>query len=421
MKLSKFRKHSLAIIIYAFLLQYINICLVVDGMNILYPALEAKHGWSAMETGGVTTIAIYIAMVTAIVFGTLIMKFGIKKIMIPAVIVLGLDVIVMGNTSNFTIFAVAMTVLQVLTVPMMTCSIAICANWFKKGRGKVLGVVTMGAPAASATFVAIGSIAVMNTGYENFYTIVGILILIVGIAGGFLLVERPEDIGLFPDDDKDSKYDVEPKKKKSDWTMGKMIKNKEMWLISFGWGFIYLMMTGIMANAIPRFLQVGIPIEQAVGFFSIAAVLGIAASYFWGWLDDKVSTPIACAIFSASYILGSIGFLYGSSDNMVLAFIGVLAIALTTGGMPNLQPSLQAWVYGREEFVPTLRYTGTFHNIFRGSAFVISGLIVTTFGSYDVMYKIFIGLAILTLILFLFIKKSYDPEREGSYPVPGDK
>jgi sugar phosphate permease len=418
MKLSSFKKHSLIVIIYAFVLQYMNISLVVDGMNVLYPALEKAHGWTPMKIGTATSAAVFIALIMAIVFGTLFMKFGVKKIMIPSVLLLGIDVIVMGNTSDFTTFAITMTLLQVLTVPAMVGSIAICANWFKKGRGKILGIVTIGAPAASATFVAIGTSVVLSSGYEYFYSVYGGIIIVIAIIGAVLLHDRPEDLGLFPDGAEKADYVIEPPKKTSAWTMIKMFRNKEMWLISFSWGFIFLMMTGIMANAIPRFLEVGIPIEQAISFFSIAAVLGMGASYFWGWLDDKISTPVTCAIFSLNYIVGSICFLYGSSENMALAFGGVLVIALTTGGMPNLQPSLQAWVYGREEFVPTLRYTGTIHNLFRAMAFAVSGYIVTTFGSYDVMYKIFIGLSIASLVLFLFIRKSYDPEREGAEPIP---
>jgi len=158
---------------------------------------------------------------------------------------------------------------------------------------------------------------------------------------------------------------------------------------------------------------VGIPLEKGLWFFSIAAFMGMPFSYFWGWLDDKVGTPRACAIFAICYILGSVCFLFGSADRMAVAFGGIVAIAMTTGGMPNLQPSIQAWVYGRREYVSTYRYTSVIHNIFRGTAFAYMGMIFTRTGSYDMAYISFIVIAILTIICFTLIKTSYDPENKA--------
>ncbi|MCP4158375.1 MAG: MFS transporter [bacterium] len=420
----KYTVYSIIIIIFAFLLQYLNIGLVVDGMNVLYPALEAKFGWTRGALGAATSAAVYIAIIAGVVIGTLMMKFNIKRIMLPAMTVLGFVIIFMSRTTSFQGFAVAMILLQVLCIALMTGSFALCANWFRKKRGTVLGIVTIGAPCSSATFVMFGSKISMAYGYEIFYTGVGILILVLAVLGIFFVKNRPEEIGFGIDgtsiDDGEVVRD-EQMIGKSRWSFTAMMANKEMWLISIGWGLVFLMMTGIMSSAIPRFLDVGIPIDKALLFFSIAAILGMPFSYFWGWLDDKIGTPKASAVFAVSYILGSVCFLFGSADNMIVAFGGVFAIALTTGGMPNLQPSMQAWVYGRKEFVATGRYTGVIHNVFRGSAFAYMGMIFTRTGSYNTAYISFIFMAVVSIICFALIRTSYDPEKKDAHSIKGHK
>lgn len=417
-----FRINSMYIIIFSFLAMYVNIGLVVDGMNVLYPALEAKFGWTRGALGGATSIAVYLAIVAAVLAGTAMMKFDIKKILIPAMILLGANVVVMSRITNFQGFATCMILLQILSAILLLGTMAIVTNWFRKKRGVVMGIVTIGCPLASATFVMFGTKITMAMGFEFFYTGVGIFVIALGIFGGLLLKNHPEEIGCGADGDpiieKEAHRD-NAMKGKSLWSFSEMLKNKEMWLISLSWGMIFLMMTGIMSSAIPRFMDVGIPLEKGLWFFSIAALMGIPASYMWGWLDDKLGTPKTCMIFGFAYILGSVCFLFGSADHMFVSFGGVLAIALTTGGMPNLQPSIQAWVYGRKEFVATGRYTGVFHNVFRGSAFAFMGIIFTTFGSYDAAYIIFIVMAALTIILFSMIKRTYDPENPDALPIPG--
>ena len=413
----KYTVYSIILIVYVFIMQYLNVALTVDGMNLLYPSLEAKFGWTREALGVATSGAIYFSMIAAVIIGTLMMKFNIKKILQPAIILIGLDLIFMVRTISFRGFALAMIILQIFCIALMTGSFALIANWFRKKRGIILGIVTIGCPLSSATFVMVGTKVSMGLGFEAFYSAVGVLIIILGILGIFFLRNKPEEIGYGIDGGPLDQNEVEQDNAmmgKTIWSFSAMMKNKEMWLISFGWGFIFLMMTGIMSTAIPRFVDVGIPIDRALLFFSVAAVLGMPFSYFWGWLDDKVGTPRACAIFGICYIFGSVCLLFGSADHMAIAFGGIVAIAMTTGGMPNLQPSIQAWVYGRREFVSTYRYTSVFHNIFRGTSFGYMGMIFTRTGSYDMAYISFIVLSVLTIICFSLIKTTYDPDNEKS-------
>jgi nitrate/nitrite transporter NarK len=231
----------------------------------------------------------------------------------------------------------------------------------------------------------------------------------------FLVNEKPEDFGYAQDDIEKTPEEIEAAKaeleRESEWPLSRLLKTKETYLLVFSFGLIYVMMTGIMSQLIPRLTDVGFTINQALMMMSIAALGGMPMSYVWGWLDDKYGTPKTCVIFSWAYILGSVCFVFGSSDNIIATFGGILAISLTTGGMPNLQPSIQAWVFGRKDFVNTNRYINMGHMVLRSSAFTIMGMIYATFGTYTPAYILFIGLSIICMILFMMIKTTYDPDR----------
>jgi MFS family permease len=394
----------------------LQVALAVDGTNVLIVALENEYGWSRLAVNSAISMGALLSVIGVVGFGTLIMKASNKKILVLCAILIGIDIIFMAMAKDLMAFRVSMIILQILLIGPNIASFALLTNWFVEKRGIMLGIVTIGAPASSATFTPIATKLVEQYSYTAVYTGIGIIYAIFGVIAILLVFEKPEDFGYAPDNANLSAEEVARRKEeldnyKTEWTFSKIMKTKETWLLIFSWGFIFLMMTGIMSQLIPRFLDVGIPINTALMMMSGAALLGMPMSYVWGWLDDKYGTPKTCVFFSFAYIFGNICFIFGSAENMIFAFGGILAIALTTGGMPNLQPSLQAWVFGRKDFVNTNRYINLGHMILRSFAFTMMGIIYTTFGTYTPAYIIFIVVSIITAVLFSMIKTTYDPDR----------
>lgn len=400
----------------AFFVQYFQVALAVDGVNVLIIALERDFGWSRLEINSAVSMGALLSVIGVFAFGTLIMKTSNKSFLVPAAILIGLDVIWMAHATDLTSYRISMVLLQILLVGPYISSFALVSNWFLKKRGLMLGIITIGAPLSAASFTPITTKLIEAYSFMSVFTTIGVIYAVFGILVMFLVFEKPEDFGYAQDNGELTPEEILAKKEElecgeSEWTLGRILKTKETWLLVFSWGLIYVMMTGIMSQLIPRLTDVGIPLNQALIMMSVAALMGMPMSYLWGWLDDKFGTPKTCVIFSFAYIFGSICFVYGSAENMIFTFGGILAIALTTGGMPNLQPSLQAWVFGRKDYINTNRYIFMGHMVLRSSAFTIMGFIYARYGTYTPAYVLFIGLAIITAILFAMVKTTYDKDR----------
>jgi len=383
----------------------------MDGMNILLPALEEKFGWSRGEITGAISIGSFLAIIFGYLVGSLIMRFDVKKIMIPALLILGFDVIWMANASTLPLFVYSMIILQIFTYIVMFAMNALIANWYVMKRGRVLGIVTIGPPLGAATFVPVGTKIVEAFGLTLFYNGVGIIVLVLTVLGIIFIVDKPEDIDLIPDGE-----DINGKKgllenTENNWPLKRILRTKETWLITFGMGLIFLIMTGFMGQVIPRFTDVGIEVNTALTFLAVAALLGMPMSYLWGWMDDKISTPKTCVIFAGVYIVASLCFVYVSPENIIASFGSVLCLALTTGGCLNLMPSIVAYVFGRKDFVNVNRYIMTGQFVLRSSAFVIMGVTYDIFGTYTHAYVLFAFMALFALILLSRIKTTYDEER----------
>ncbi len=406
-----FGYYSAVLIGYVFILQYFTVALQMDGMNILLPALEAKFGWSRGEITVAISIGSFLAVFFGYLVGSLIMRFEVKKVMVPALLILGLDVIWMANASTLPSFIYSMIILQIFTYIMIFAMSALIANWYVMKRGRVLGIVTIGPPLCAATFVPVGTKVVEVFGLTCFYNSVGIIVLVLAVLGIVLVVNKPEDVDHLPDGgDVNGKEEV-LEIAENNWPLKRILRAKETWLITFGMGLLYLIMTGFMGQVIPRFTDVGIEVNTALKYLAVAALFGMPMSYFWGWLDDKISTPKTCVVFAGVYIVASLCFIYVSPGNIIANFGAILCLALTTGGFLNLQPSIVAYVFGRRDFVNVNRYVMIGQVTLRSSAFVIMGVAYDIFGTYTHAYVLFAFMALFALLLLSRIKTTYDAER----------
>jgi MFS family permease len=411
--------HSTIVMVYLFVLTYLQLTIAgPDSMNILMPALVGKFGMDPGQIMGSIAGTRLLGIVAAFILGTLIMKYGFKKIGIPSIIISGLCVAMTGRVETFSSVVYLQIMLAILTPSLLIIQGGLVANWFVRYKGRVFGLVTIGAPLSAATFTPIGMKIFQNVGFTSFYTGLGAIVFTAGVIGFYAMKEKPEDFGYDPDgipftQEERAEFErLKQESKKTDWPFMRLVKSKEFWFISLAWGLIGgLMMAGIMSQVIAILTGVGVSMDRALGMMSFACLAGMPLSYVWGWLDDKIGTPKTNALFTCTSLFGAIGFAYGTADNMFVLYAALFCIALGVGGGPNLQPSIIAYVFGRKEFVNVFRYATIINAILSSVGMTYLAVMNDKFGSYSVAFKTFIPISILCAILLLSVKKTYDPER----------
>ncbi len=409
-----FNKYSKLLLLLGFILFLFQTALCMDFLNVILPVIEQEKGWSIATVNYILSVSTFIGVLTPTIFGTVYMKFGIRNTNVALVLIVGLATIGMGLSTSLAMFSASIAVVQIFAMAFLVGAPALMANWFFVKRGRALGIITIGAPVSTAVFTPVASYMVRTLGYGATFATIGALFIIIGGVLCAMVPNTPEEIGLTIDG-ANTKVE-EPKEVKSIWNPVSLLKTKEAWLIIFGFGSVYLMMTAIMSQLIVRFTSQGITLETSLAILSASAVAGIPFSYLWGWLDDKISSPKTGAIFLLTYAVASIAMIFASTTAMWAAALAAFCIAATTGGMPNLIPSIMAWVYGKDEFLNVNRTIGLFHGVFRSAAFVLMGTVIGTFGTYTPAYVAFIGVSILGALALISIKRSYDPMNPAYQP-----
>lgn len=410
-----FKYYSTTILAYCFVVFYITVSMTNDALNTIIPALEQMHGWTRGEITSAVSIGAIISIILLYIFGTLAIKIGVRKVVSFTLVALGIATIFMANADFLKDFQLYIAIVQMFAAVMITLPPILLANWFVAKRGRAMGIATIGAPFGGATFNLIVGSVMMAKSFAFAYTGVGIVIIVVGIIGFFLIVDKPEDVGLAPDGadmsaDEIAAMKFEMEDPSTKLTLRQILSKRSTWLYLVSFGVLNLMISGMMSQMIPRLLDVGVPFPKALMMMSLAAAMGMGLSYVWGWLDDKISTQLSCALIALTFAGASVFFLFATASNMTLILLAIFFLASMVGGLPNLEVSMIVAMYGRKEFMNVQRYVRLGVMSFRSFGFVAMGVLYDRTGSYDLTYMIFIGFAIASSVIILFIKPAKEEE-----------
>lgn len=107
------------------------------------------------------------------------------------------------------------------------------------------------------------------------FVIFGVLAVIVGIVTFFWAKNEPADVNCLPDnmelDETVSTQEVVVDNEK--YSIRNILKNKNTWLIVFGYGFLWMVLVGIISQFVPRMMSVGYTNAEALTFMSITSII----------------------------------------------------------------------------------------------------------------------------------------------------
>lgn len=263
----------------------------------------------------------------------------------------------------------------------------------------------MGAPFCSATFVAILSALYQGIGLPMGSLAVGIAVIVLGVATFFWVHDYPEDVGAYPDNIKSDDRSTSQQtlqSYKSPFTIGKLLRDKDMWLTALGFGMLWMVTAGIMSQFVPRMTSVGFSDSTAMILLTVSALIGLVGSYFWGWLDQKAGTKLASCVYALCYIVALLLMIF--AEVKIFTYIAIIFVGFGIGGLLNLMPSLVISVYGRYDFTVANSLVCSIASLIQRGAFVIMAVLLQiSDNTFTLPYAVFIGIDIVGLILLLCV------------------
>ena len=406
-----FIKRGILLLILGFLAYYIYCVTVGEQVNLLTTILPAETGWAIPDITNILTYGSLASVVLVFIINTLFMKVDAKKLIVAATLITAVCFAVMGFSStavNFVMFFVSFLVLRIIIVVLQHGTNLACNNWWGANRGKALGIVTIGAPVASATFVALctaGQASGMK--FADLYYVIAGCVVVLAILFALFFKSTPEQLGLHVDGADDAS--AAEREEHGTMSIGQVLKRGDSWLVIISFGIFTFGTTMITAFFVTHMTAMGVSSGFYLPALSIGAIVGIPMSYGLGVVDDKWGTPKASAVMGVLYIVGFLAMYLTNGNNIALIALAAIGYAGITGACPNLNPSINTYVYGRKNFLAATRVVMALQMVIAAFANSYMGYFIAA-GKSGLGYLIWIAAIIVAIIMVLIVgrKPAYD-------------
>lgn len=405
LKNKKFALYTIAFCILGVLFNFMYSGLQNDQINII----QGFSAWTNTLTQMPITVGNFVCIVLTFVYGTLFIKYGVRKTLIPCLIVCALGCVgiagaggiasvaglelgksAAGAVGTYWLYAISLFLVRCACMCFQMSGFQLAASWYIRYRGRILGWITLGSPLFSVVGTSVMTTMIskyMNSDYRPFYVGVAVLLVIIAICVGLFIRDYPEDVGLYPDG-----TDAPPKSEQGveevHLTVGQVLKQKKSWMLIVNFGAYQWVINACMASMVSWFTYLAMTygdkiaagplgavemapgvlavdalgpmvlfVLQATKWLSVGAILGIPLSFLFGVIDDKLGTPIACIILGITCIIPPIGLMAQANAvantgacNVPMLVLWGIGVACMTGGVPTMHPASMSFVFGRREY-----------------------------------------------------------------------
>lgn len=425
-KNKKFLGYGILLSVLGIVFMFLYSGLQNDQINII----QSFSGWSGDATMAPMTVGNFVCIVLTFLYGTMFIKFGVKKSLIPTMILCAVGCIGVaaanglacnGGEGNYVLYFISLFITRCTCMMLQMAGFQLVASWFVRFRGQIMGVITVGSPLFSVVGTAgMTTLITKKLGgdYRPFYIAIAVLLVIVAVVVAFAIKDTPEDAGLYPDG-ADHPLKSEGAGEEVKLTIKDILSTKKGWQVIISFGALTFIINACMGSMAMRYITLGGGEPtiwlQAVKYLSIGALLGIPMSYVFGLIDDKVGTVKAAIVLGLCELLPILGLmLQPEGGSKVLMLVWGFGVACMTGGVPTLHPCIMAFAYGRREYQAANRIIMAIQLIPSAVAaqimvgFMQRGQTTTAY----IMLLIVLAVGIITLLTMLGMKDANAADRD---------
>ena len=351
-------------------------------------------------------------------FGTLIYKYGVKKLTAFGFIMLVASMLTYAFAPNVIVFCLGGALLGIgLTFTTTTMASSVIRRWFHKDIGRYTGIVLAANGVGGAVATQILSPLIDSEtpimgrpGYQISYLLVATILLTLGIIVVIFLRERP----------KDAKIEVAPAGKKkprgSSW-VGidfKTAKTKPYFymvvFIVFITGFSVQGISGIYKA---HMRDVGLDSALVANIITVFSLVFTTAKILVGVIYDKFNLRRVLLICEGAAILSFVvlAFITPTVTGKVLGFVYAVAFAFAMPLETLVIPLVTNDIFGNADYDKILGYLIAANYTGYAVGAPIVNLTFDKLGTYKPMLLVLAAVMLCSMIVFQFIITASNKEK----------
>ena len=372
-------------------------------LGMLLPSMGATLSLSYSQMGLISTGNFAGYMGAVILAGVITNRMGARRATVAGLVLVGASILLISGCAAFgTVLALYVVTgfgSGLANVPLM----GLISQWFfRSARGCSAGIVTSGSGFAiifTGLFIPWVNQTLGPEGWRTSWLVLGGISLVVALAAGVLLRNRPGDMGLVPVGRAAMAAGSDAHKARA---QKKMI-GRDM----FHLGAIYALF-GATYSVYVTFIVTVMVNERNLGedaaglFWAVVGGLSIFSGPLFGWISDRlgrrVGMMLVYALFTLSYASVPLSF------SGFFLYASIVIFGLVAWAMPTIMSATVADVLGPERAVKAFGFITLFFGAGQLLGPWMAGGLANATGSFDIAFWLCAFLTACAAALAFFLK-----------------
>ena len=366
------------------------------GVSIFNPSFRETLGLSHSQLTAAYMIGTLLAALPQPYIGSLMDRFGIRRVMFIIVILLGLACIFMSQVQNLLMLFLAFFLLRVLGQGALSLlANNTIAMWFQVRLGTVSGMMSAGVAGSIALIPPMILLLINQFGWRGAYAALGVIIWLIMLPLLLLFYRnRPEDLGQSLDGSAslEAATTIQETETAVSFSLREARHTRAYWILLIFTAVWAMIITAIFFNIVPIFTNQGLTAANAAATYTTLALALAATQLIGGVLADRIGLNWLAAMCSVLITAGI--WLLSQADSVMLAQLYALLIGMSQGLFGAVNNTVWVRYYGRVH-LGRIRGSVAMAMVAGSSAGpFIMGATYDLFGSYQVSLNLFIALLI---------------------------
>ncbi len=377
----------------------------VATLSVFVEPLTSEFGWSRTALSGAVSLGGLLAALVSPLIGPLLDRRGSRLVLCVAVLVNSVALLLLSLTPSLLVFYLLFCIARMNWAGPFDLGIyGALNNWFLARRTMAASIATFAQVFGLVALPLIAQFAISHDGWRAGWIALGVVTLIVGfVPVWLLLVRRPEDMGLLPDNAAPAVPQpgatATPPPAEPSFSRRQAMRTSAFWLLMLYTVMVYPVQAGVSLHQASHMVQRGLdPVTAAliVSTFSFLSMLATAAC---GFLPRRLPIRFPLAFIGVLLTTGTL--LMPGIDSAAEGYLAAGLFGFGIGGVLTLLPVAWADYFGRENYGAIRGIALSMQVLAQATGPLLSGVLYDWTGNYTVSLHCFAALSVLSIVAAL--------------------
>lgn len=363
-----------------------------QGFGTYFTFLQREFGWSRAIMAAPRSVTQMENAILGPIEGFLIDRIGPRAMIIIGTFIMGLGMILFGQTNSLWMFFLSNILVTFGTSFQGALVQSVTLNrWFLRKRTMAHSIMLLGPAVAGIIGVPAVVFIQLLMGWRQSAVLTGVLIWVLGFPLSLLFCRSPEPYGLAPDGDSNitpssgEKVGTRRIVEESGLTLREALHTRAFWLLAVSQAAGNLGMGALQVHLFLHLEQgVGLAHTTAAFIWTIASLVNIPAKIFVGFMGDRI--PKNIILGSSIMVLALASFILGVATSLPMAVIYAVVYGIGWGARGPVNLAIQGEYFHGKHQGMIRGWLAVFPVPFTIVTPIVAGYVADVQGSYRLVF-----------------------------------